>query len=116
MTRVSREQDVTLIQFGPSYDSLDDAALEEIGGALLGEAFHAEPPRLLLDLSRTSFIGSSFIELLVRAWKRLKERDGTMVLCGVQPFCAEILRVTRLDSLWDTYPTRTEALATLTGR
>ena len=62
MNRVSRDHEVTVIELGPSYDSLDDAALEETGGLLLGEAVHAEPPRLLLDLSGTRFIGSRFIE------------------------------------------------------
>jgi len=111
MTRVSRQQGVTILELGPSYDSLDDSSLEEFGGALLDEAAHAEPPRLILDLSHTSYIGSSFLELLVRAWKRIRGRGGAMALCGVQPFCVEVLQITRLDSLWTIYPTRSEAVA-----
>jgi anti-anti-sigma factor len=116
MTRVSREQDVTVIEFGPSYDSLDENALEQTGDLLLAEALGADPPRLLLDLSETSFIGSSFIELLVRAWKRLKDRGGTMALCGVQPFCKEVLQITRLDTLWEVFPDRPGAVDFLAGR
>ena len=111
-----RERDVTIIEFGPSYNSLDDEALEEVGGLLLSEAVHADPPQMILDLSDTRFIGSSFIELLVRAWKRLKERGGTMVLCGVQPFCAEVLQITQLTTLWKIFPTRAEALDALVAR
>jgi anti-anti-sigma factor len=113
MSRATRQHDVTIVEFGSSYDSLNDAALMETGGVLLGEAIHADPPRLLLDLSATGFIGSRFIELLVRAWKRVKERGGTMALCGVQPFCAEVLRTTRLDGLWESYPSREEGVAAL---
>jgi hypothetical protein len=34
-------------------------------------------------------------------------------LCGVQPFCAEVIHVTRLDTLWESFPTREEAVAVL---
>ena len=113
MVEVIRQQNVTVIRLGTSYESLDDNALEEIGGLLLTEAATADPPRLILDLSGTTFIGSTFVELLVRVWKRLRERGGTMVLCGIQPFCAEVLRVTRLDTLWECYAAREEAVAAL---
>ncbi len=38
-----------------------------------------------------------------------------MALSGVHPFCVEILRVTRLHTLWPVYPTRDEAVAALAG-
>jgi anti-sigma B factor antagonist len=113
---VIRQEGVTIVRLGPSYDSLDDRALEEFGGMLLAEATYAEPPQLVLDFLQTTHIGSSFIELLVRAWKRLNQRNGTMVLCSVQPFCREVLQITRLDSLWTMYPTEEEAVSALSRR
>ena len=115
MTSLIREQDVTILQLDASYSSLDEKALEHVGEVLLAEATYAEPPRLLLDLSLTQFIGSRFIELLVRAWKRVRTRGGTMALCGVQPLCAEVLQVARLDTLWTSYATRSEAVGALAG-
>ena len=113
MSRIIRKQGFTIIEAGSSYDSLDEEALVEFGGALLDEAAHAVPPRLILDLAPTRRIGSRFIELLVRAWKRVRQRDGTMVLCGLHPYCSEVLQVTHLDTLWPTYPTQDEAIAAL---
>jgi len=113
MIRISRQQDVTVVELGPSYQSLDAGVLQDVTGVLLTEATRADPPRMVLDLSATSYLGSAFIELLVRAWKRLTERGGTMVLCGLRPYCAEVLRVTRLDHLWKTFPTRDQAVAAL---
>ena len=115
MTSVIRERDVTILPLDAGYSSLDERALEGLGEALLSEAAYAEPPRLLLEFSRTQFIGSRFIELLVRAWKRIRSRDGSMALCGVQPLCAEVLRVARLDTLWTSYATRSEGLDALAG-
>jgi len=113
MSRIIRKQGVTIVEAGPSYDSLDEEALIEFGAALLDGATHAEPPRLIVDLAPTQRIGSRFIELLVRAWKRLRQRSGTMAICGLQPYCSEVLQVTHLDSLWPTYPTQDEAIAAL---
>ena len=110
MVELIHQPGCTVIELGASYDSLDLDSLDEVGGMLLTQAATAEPPRLVLDMSQTGFIGSTFIELLVRTWKRLTERGGTMVLCGLQPFCADVLRVTRLETLWRAYPNREKAV------
>ena len=117
MVRLMRQPDLTLLELDPTYATLDEeSVLEEFGGVLLTEALTADPPLVLLDLSETTYVGTSFVELLVRAWKRLTERGGKLALCNVQPLCAEVFRISRLDTLWDTYPTRRQAIAALTGR
>lgn len=113
MVQILQQQDVTVLKLGASYESLDEDQLDDFGGTLLTEAATVEPPQMVLDLSATQLIGSRFIELMIRAWKRLNERGGTMVLCGVHPFCAEVLHVTRLDTLWETYPDECQAVAAL---
>ncbi len=110
MATVLRQPNATVLELGPSYASLDLKALTELGEMLLSEATYADPPYLVLDLSQTCFIGSAFIELLVRAWKRISHRGGLMVLCGAQPFCAEVLKAARLDKLWPSFLTRQDAL------
>lgn len=112
MTNVLREEGLTIVELGASYDSLDEKVLEEIEKVLLGEASKTNPPWIILDMSNTTFIGSSFIGILIRTWKRVRERDGVMVLCGVQPFCRETLENTRLwGTLWQTYPTLADAVS-----
>jgi anti-sigma B factor antagonist len=116
MYRVIRQQGVTIIEAGSSGESLGEGTLEEFARTVLTEADQAVPPRLLIDLSQTDFIGSSFIELLVRAWKRVTMRGGEMAVCGVQPFCAEVLSITRLDTIWKIHSGRSEAIAALADR
>ncbi len=113
MNAMSLESTCTVIALGASYSSLDLDALDDIGSLLLTRAVTAVPPRLVLDMSQTSFIGSTFLDLLVRTWNRLAERHGTMVLCGVQPGCAEVLRAARLDLAWPCYAARKEAVQSL---
>lgn len=108
-----RQDDITIIICGSSYDSLDEDALEECGGLMLTESSHIEPPLMVLDMTETEFIGSTFIELMLRSWKRLKERGGSMAICGANPFCVEVLQITRLTTLWKIYPNRQDAVVAL---
>ncbi len=111
MVRVIHQEGVTVVLTGTSYTGLQLDALDALGKVLLAEADKTTPPRFVIDMSETTFISSSFIETLVRAWKRIKNRHGTMALCGVQPLCQEVLRVAHLDTIWPIYDTRSEAVA-----
>ncbi len=114
MVDLLREHDVTVVWVGPgSVDSLDAERLGAIAQVLIDQAAQADPPRVVLDLSETDVIGSRFIELLLRAWKRLAQRGGTLALCGLRPFCAEVIRVMRLDGLWRVFADRRTAVEAL---
>lgn len=111
MVDVLKDNDVTVIELGPQYDALDAPTVQQAKETMLHQAAVADPPRLVLDLSQTDYIGSTFVEILIRTWKRIQQRNGRMVLCGLTPFCDEVLRVMRLDTLWDIYPDRASAVA-----
>jgi len=114
MTRLTHIQGVTVLELRSRYDSLDFKALDEFSQTILTAADQADPPRLLLDLSNTDYIGSTVLELLLSAWRRLEQKeDGGMALCGVNPFCLEVLETTRLNVLWPIYNTRGEAVRDL---
>ncbi|NLS91060.1 MAG: STAS domain-containing protein [Planctomycetaceae bacterium] len=114
MIRVLQQDGVTIIELDERYDSLDEQSLEEFGTILLEAASSASPPALLLDLTNTRFIGSRFIGLLVRAWKRVQDRKGRMGLCNIPAFCREALISTRLyNTLWTPYETRQQAIAAM---
>lgn len=115
MAQILRQADVTVIRMDREYDALDVERHRQITQLLLEQAMAADPPRLLLDMSETSYIGSSFIELLFRVWKRLQQRQGEMAMCGLSPFCMEVLTATRLDKLWPLYTDCNAALAGLGG-
>lgn len=114
MGRVFVQDGVTVIELDERYDSLDDESLERLSDELLDAASNSASPILLVDFSNARLIGSRFIGLLVRAWKRLRDREGRMGLCCVPPLCREALVTTRLyDTLWTPYKTREEAIAAM---
>src|SRR5262245_11947499 len=109
---VTVEQRVTVIGLGPGYESIDEQVLD--GGlrdALLAAAEEADPPLVVLDLSHTTFFGSSFIEIVFRMWNRLQAQPGgNFGLCGVTSYCQEVLRIAHLDTLWRVYSDRAAAV------
>ncbi len=92
MPQIERRQDVTVIVMDAVYEALDQEKLRQARDLLLHHAESVEPPLVVLDLSGTTYMGSAFIEVMFRTWKRVHGRNGRLVLCGVQPLCHEVLR------------------------
>lgn len=111
------DRNVTVIGLGSRYKSVDEKVLEEgLRLSMLSVVDRAAPPLVVVDLSQTSFFGSSFIELLFRMWNRvLSKPNGAFAICGVTPYCDEVLKVAHLDTLWRLYGTRNEAVDALAG-
>lgn len=101
---------VAVLDFGPGPHSLDEAALSTLADEIL-QASNVEPPLLVVDLSQVEFFGSSFIEVLFRLWSRLNGRQGKFALCGLSPYCREVIEVTNLDTLWTLYDDCDDAVA-----
>ena len=116
MSQITQEKNVTVVQLDEKYDALDETVIHQFRDELLEQADTADPPYLLVDMSRTKFVGSSFVEILFRAYKRITERGGRTAICNVDRFCAEVLRATSVDTLIDSYPTRESALEALASQ
>ena len=111
---ISTQNGITIISLGPEYENLDEPGLEGLKEMVLDVARTADPPLVILDLSHTKFFGSAFIEILFRAWNRLKARDGgQFCISGLTPYCKEVIEVTHLNELWKILDTLDEAVAAL---
>lgn len=103
---------ITFAAFRPNYTQIDEAHVDLVNRALLDLVTSVEPPALVLDMTHVDFFGSSFIEAMFRAWKRLQTRPGAkFAICGLKPYCREVLEVTHLDKLWTICATCDEVVA-----
>ena len=94
-----------------SLETLDDSNLDHVKEVVLHAAQSADPPWVVVDLSHITFFSSSFIEVLFRAWNRLNARDGgKFSICGLSPYCAEVLQITHLDQVWQIDDSREDAV------
>jgi anti-sigma B factor antagonist len=77
------------------------------------DAIDAGKTRLLVDLTNTTFIDSTTLGVLVGARKRLRERDGTLVVVCPDPDKLGLFEMTGLDRVFSIHPDRGAALAEL---
>jgi anti-anti-sigma factor len=112
---VTTDRRITVIGLGPAFESIDESLLTAgFREALLAAAQTADPPVVVLDLSHTRFFGSSFIEVLFQMWHRLQGKAGCrFALCGLSPYCMEVLKITHLDTLWPVFKNRETAVSEL---
>jgi len=66
---------------------------------------------LIVDLSRTTFIDSSSLGVLIGAHRRLKLRGGTLVVVCDDEAIAKTFKITGLDGVFTLAPTIEKALA-----
>jgi len=111
MAVTTRHHLLTVVELDPIHRAGEE--LRELNTQLLALVDECDPPRILLDFQRTDFIDSSFLELVVRCWKRLAQRRGELYLCSIGETCATVFSVTNLDRLWTTYSSRDDAVASL---
>jgi len=68
-------------------------------------------PYIVLDLDHVDFVDSSGLGLLVRFLGRTHTAHGGLKLCAVPANVAEILRITRLRTIFDVHDSAEEAVA-----
>ena len=85
---------------GCEYASSDGARLGRLRRLLLRLASEPGPEPLVLDLSLVHFFGAGFIGVLVDTWAQLRAQDRQLVLRGLTPFCARLIRALHLHKLF----------------
>ena len=110
-TRVP-ENEVTVIRLKTDYGSAQFLKLTRLE-TQLGAALDVVPQMLLLDLTDTICIGAAFVSVLVRCHTRATSIHCRFALCAVTGFPADVVAITRLDSVWLMYDSRQGAVEDL---
>ena len=113
MPRRIDQDGVTIIELDRQCAALDGKSLEALDQMLAELTSDEAACTVLLDATCTQFMDSNFLEVLIRFWKRLSQHGGQLALCGLSPECTQVIRTTRLDTLWPLYASRAEALRAL---
>jgi len=113
--QILQQDGVTIVAFQDVFRRISEDRIAQIN-EVMEIAGEADPPKILIDLAPIEFFSSSFIEVLFRIWDQIKDKDGAVfAICGLNPYCHEILQVTNLDNLWAIYDSRETALSAMSG-
>jgi anti-sigma B factor antagonist len=67
--------------------------------------------KLVLDLGRVSYVDSAGLGELVQAHATTKNKGGVLKLLGINKRLKDLLTITKLVTVFDTYDTESAALA-----
>jgi anti-sigma B factor antagonist len=92
---------------------LDEMNISQIGEQLNAMVSGAETPKLVLDFSNVSHMSSSALGMLITVHKHVREKDGDLRLCNIQPSIYEVFVITRLNEIFEIAKSRDEAVESL---
>ena len=88
---------------------LDGHAAGEMETAL-NDLIQQGTGKLLFDFSRTGYISSAGLRLLIVTGKKLQKNGGKLVLCSIQPYVREVMDLVGLIPYFTIYDSEEEAL------
>jgi anti-sigma B factor antagonist len=72
--------------------------------AALTEMIATKPSRLVVDLTRVSYVDSSGLAVLIEAMQNVEKYGGTFALAGLQETVRSIFEIARLDQVFRIFP------------
>lgn len=78
----------------------DEPELSEEFAALFANFADGKPRHVALDFSNVSYLNSSHLAQLLRLRKHAQEANTSLVLCGMNDDVLNVMRLSRLDSLF----------------
>ncbi len=96
---------IWLVDVNGRLDQTQNSELEQLLNDLLTNGRY----QLIIDLSQTSYINSGGLRILVTAWRKTKQQEGDLVLCGLNARLQEIFSMVGFDKVFRIFPTRTAA-------
>jgi anti-anti-sigma factor len=101
---VTDRDGVPIVALEGEHDVNDAGALRRLLDEELGD-----PSRIVVDLSRTAFVDSTVVAVILGAHRRRRPEGGVSVVLG-DGVLRRMFEVMRLDQVLDTYPTASAAL------
>jgi len=77
---------------------------------LVGIARQPKIKHLIIDMSGGNYYGSTILGEIVNLGQAIREKSGRIALAGISPDMKEILRIMRLEEMWELFPTLPKAL------
>lgn len=102
---ISDQKHIWLVSMRGRLDQGLTPALEESLNQLLADGVYY----LLVDMEEITYINSGGLRCLVSAWRKARQQEGNLVLCGLNDRLNEIFTMVGFDKVFSIYPSRLEA-------
>jgi anti-sigma B factor antagonist len=87
--------------------------VEKIAETLRSLITDPDACNMVVDFSSVSFFSSQMLGVLVDIWRRMKDKNGTLSISGINPQLTRVFRITHLDNLFKFYENTEAAISAL---
>lgn len=110
--KIVDEADIAVVSFlVPSICGTND--VDQTANLLREYLEENKPKAVIVDFAGVKFFSSQVLGLLVDTWKRLRDYDAGLYICGINPQLSRVFRITNLDKIFDFYEDKASALNAL---
>jgi anti-sigma B factor antagonist len=92
---------------------LDEMNIARIGKELQDLVAGAPVPKLVVDFRNVTNMSSSALGMLITLHKRVREANGQLRLCNIQPAIEEVFKITRLNEIFQIRESQADALESI---
>ena len=101
--------EVTCILIPSKFDTLKSSEVE----AGLLKVVNSGAKKILCDFSKTEYISSSGLRVILSIAKKLQRNGGKIVLSSIKPFVYDVFKIAAFDKIFNIYETKAQALKVL---
>lgn len=107
--KVEQRENITCIEF-LDRNILDEANIQLIGEEISTLIESCESPRLMIDFSNVDHLSSAALGTLITINNKVNDRKGQLRLSNIGAQIYEVFVITKLNKIFEIYPTDEEAL------
>jgi anti-anti-sigma factor len=115
MFEIERQNDTVIVVPSVDLREFEYEGIESGAKEIMNLLERGGARNVVMDFHKTDYYGSTALGFFVKLWRRVVRANGRMVFCNISAHEREILRVTRLDSLWPICASRQQALQAVTA-
>ncbi len=108
---INRAENAVILTPQRDLSEFEFAQIDAEGAELLGKITKGGGLNVVVDFAKIDYSGSSALSFFARLFKNTRMRGGEMAFCNVSPGEREVLRITRLDTLWPICDSLEDALS-----
>lgn len=109
------DRGILAVTLRPELNEIPWTDIERIGAGIVGRVAGRDRPRVIIDLTELSHMGSAMVALVVRVWKAVSEKNGKMIVVNQNDFVGEVLDVSGLADKWTIVGSRDQAQQSFSG-
>jgi len=106
---ITQSGDIALVLVDAKFDTSTSG---EIGQKLI-DLIDSGSKKMLVDFSKTEYISSAGLRVMLVVAKRLQQGGGKMTLACMKPFVFDVFKMSGFDRIFDICDTKEKALANL---